>query len=282
MDFSATAKADWFLFGKVQVQKQANNNIEHKGALEMKTKVDLSGLIAEREAKVFGMRPKSGKLGLLICQPDDNTKRYVKAKTKDFPKMGHAVITKEILTDSFEDNYNALKWLMEHCDSVVIQEPHPHSARLNKVLQAEERGNPFKKGLDIENYAAYNPTTLSVLQILDYYKCTHNETIAVLGAGFFGRDISRALIENKYTVLSCNSRTQSGLALRDMADYTVLVYGNGTLKPIWNESIIDVSFNIEHIPDCKYEYTPIVGGTGRLTTLNLLESFNRIMGEAND
>ncbi len=243
------------------------------------TKIDLSQLIEETRKEIYKMDANCGTIGAIVMNPDSNTERYLKAKFKEFTDYGHEVNVVRMSNDAtLKENIIALDELMQVCQAVLVQEPHPFSDELNEYITHynKERGEKYHC-YDIEKYGDYDPTSQSVVEILDYLGASGDETIAVLGAGMFGRNIVNALMKEKFSVISCNSRTQEYEMLRNIADYTVLAFGKGELEPIYNEKIIDVSFNISHDDTIKYDYTPLVGGTGKMTTLCLLKKFNEIM-----
>ena len=235
----------------------------------MRKDVILTDLIKKKEEQ-SRIVTKHGTLGVFQCGGDANTDRYVRAKTREFIKNGHNVIIKNIPKESTEEDavIEFLK-LQESCDYIVLQEPNVHLSRLSQLL------DPAK---DIESLGI-DPTTQSVLDVLDYMDISRNSIISVCGQGAFGRRITDAIMKRGNTVFSMNSRTPNQIELRAISEMTVVVFGKGAFKPFDSEKIIDVSFNIED-SDTSVDFysTPMIGGTGRLTTLNLLIKFNKLIG----
>ncbi|MGL5692331.1 MAG: tetrahydrofolate dehydrogenase/cyclohydrolase catalytic domain-containing protein [Bacteroidales bacterium] len=236
----------------------------------MRKDIILKSLIRVKE-ELSTKVEKHGTLGVFQCGGDANTDRYVRAKTKEFIKNGHTVHTVKLSEETTEEEavIQFLK-LQESCDYIVLQEPNIHLEKLTSLLDRDK---------DIESIGV-DPTTQSVLDILDYMDISRNSIISVCGQGAFGRRIVDSIMKRGNTVFSLNSRTECQVEFRACSDMTVLVFGKGTFKPIPSERIIDVSFNIEDEDSVYNDFyaTPMIGGTGRLTTLNLLIKFNELMG----
>ena len=235
----------------------------------MRKDVILTDLIKKKEEQ-SRIVTKHGTLGVFQCGGDANTDRYVRAKTKEFIKNGHIVHTVKLSEDcSEEDAVVSFLKLQEECDYIVLQEPNTHLEKLTSLLDPEK--NIESIGVD--------PTTQSVLDVLDYMDISRNSIISVCGQGAFGRRITDAIMKRGNTVFSMNSRTPNQIELRAISEMTVVVFGKGAFKPFDSEKIIDVSFNIED-SDTSVDFysTPMIGGTGRLTTLNLLIKFNKLIG----
>ncbi|MGL6130454.1 MAG: hypothetical protein ACRCZ9_02415 [Fusobacteriaceae bacterium] len=237
------------------------------------TKINLKELIEAKRKSISSQSKNIGTISALVMNGDLNTERYILAKMKEFTDYGHEVIISRLDSDStLLDNYAEIDRLIKISDAILIQEPHPFSKELNNHISKTNEAC-----VDIEKYGKHDPTTESVLDILDFLEVSKDSSVSVLGGGKFGQQISKALLERRNTVFSCNSRTIDQEMIRNISDYTVLAYGSGWFDPIYAEKIIDVSFNINHDDTIMYEYTPMVGGTGKITTLNLLIKFNTIM-----
>lgn len=232
---------------------------------------------------------------LLIIQVGDNpaSNSYIKGKMKDCEEVGIDVhLIKEEAKWFREEgvfDYNNFSYMISNADGVILQLPVEdknlehmiiNSIRLYQDVDGFQLGSPFK------------PCTPA--GIIDYLENGLHENLAgkvitVVGKGpLVGGPIVPMLMEKGATVISCNSKTKNLHQMIYMADIVISAVGKAnivTLNDIkGGQIIIDAGTtrdeNNKLCGDADKEIydrgcvqiTPVPGGVGLLTRLQLLDN----------
>lgn len=274
------------------------------------------GCLKEKIKEYVDLRKKSLKesfsslkedvsLGILSVNQDIAGQSYVKSKMDLARELG--VITKVVSYDStgFFGIRNDLEKLSKECSGVILQLPCLDSDQDAQLLKAipenkdVDRLTLKAKGRLIANSWSEGPATAEgIFNFLAYIdnSCWNKEgkVAVVIGRGqLVGDPVARMLRDREnMTVVHCHSKTSREnlnkfLAMADIVVVAANTYlGEAkefTFKP--NSYIFDCGLFgekgnrygcISNYPD-NVNWTPPIGGVGKLTTINLFTTLYRLM-----
>lgn len=238
-------------------------------------------------------------LGLTVIQVGDNASSniYIKQKRKmaeflgfnfNHIKLEDDVTLEEILKIIDELNND------EKVDGILVQMPVPEHLD-SKVIQ--NAINPLK---DVDGLTDINMgklvhkkeclvpcTALGIMELLNYYNIsvTSKNVVVVGRSDLVGRPVAELLINSSATVTLCHSKTKDLASITRGADILIVAVGKSRLitKDMVKDGavVIDVGINkledgslcgdvnFENVKDkCSY-ITPVPGGVGQMTVLEL-------------
>lgn len=253
----------------------------------------------------FSSLKEDASLGILSVNQDIAGQSYVKSKMDLARELG--VITKVVSYDStgFFGIRNDLEKLSKECSGVILQLPCLDSDQDAQLLKAipenkdVDRLTPEAKGRLITNSWSEGPATaegiFDFLTYLEDYSWNKSDKVAVvIGRGqLVGDPIARILRDREnMTIIHCHSKTSREnlnkfLAMADVVVVAANTYlGEAkefTFKP--NSYIFDCGLFgekgnrygcISNYPD-NVNWTPPIGGVGKLTTISLFATLYRLM-----
>lgn len=253
----------------------------------------------------FSSLKEDASLGILSINQDIAGQSYVKSKMDLARELG--VITKVVSYDStsFFGIRDDLEKLSKECSGVILQLPCLDSDQDAQLLKAipenkdVDRLTLEAKGKLIANSWSEGPATAEgIFDFLNYvedYSSNKSDKVAVvIGRGqLVGDPIARILRDREnMTVVHCHSKTSREnlnkfLAMADVVVVAANTYlGEAkefTFKP--NSYIFDCGLFgekgnrygcISNYPD-NVNWTPPIGGVGKLTTISLFATLYRLM-----
>ncbi|MCS7249491.1 MAG: bifunctional 5,10-methylenetetrahydrofolate dehydrogenase/5,10-methenyltetrahydrofolate cyclohydrolase [candidate division WOR-3 bacterium] len=249
------------------------------------------------------------KISFLIIQigKDESTEVYVRQKIKKSEKLGFSPIYKNFDENSKEEEIiNFIKEEQKKSDiyGVICEQPIPKKYNSLKIIESIDKEKdidcltPYNLGrLVWDNPIFYPATPKAVVDLLENYEIsTEGKRVLIISRSIIiGKPLLLILLrKNKIgdaTVIVAHSKTKELKELTKIADIIVTAVGKPNfLKAdmVKEESvIIDCGINVIEkegksliVGDACYEellnkvkaITPVPGGVGVLTTINLLEN----------
>jgi methylenetetrahydrofolate dehydrogenase (NADP+) / methenyltetrahydrofolate cyclohydrolase len=256
---------------------------------------------AELEIKSFD---KSCMVAIIQVGNREESNRYVRNKIKDCTEVGiktkHIMLSDKISEgDLIEEVYR--QNLDDEVCGIIVQLPLPEHINEKTIcskIAAEKDIDGFRPD------SPYQPCTPKavvriIYEILNQTRFSavnglRGRTVTIIGSGNVGKPLANLLIEEKATVIACNSSTKDIKKFTRCSDVVVSCVGKpNTVTPDMvhaNCVVIDVgiSFNSEGkmvgdvSPDCAelcIAQTPVPGGVGLITRAmfirNAIEAYRR-------
>lgn len=259
-----------------------------------------------RDNKKIELKKRIAKLGLVkfviiqVGNRADST-TYIKNKIKLAQELGIIANLISFDNDVLESIViDKIKELNNNDDvhGMIVQLPLPSELNSNLILS---NINP-KKDIDglhpesIGNLYYDRPgfvpcTTRGIKDIFDYYNINlEGKNVVVAGcSNLVGKNVAMIMMNAGATVTSCNSKTKNIKKYIDEADIFISAIGEGKFfnDKYFTQSkelvIIDVGINFidskivgdidfKRVCDKVKLITPVPGGVGLLTTINLMEN----------
>ena len=226
---------------------------------------------------------------------------YVNNKIKVGTDLG-IVVEKEKL--SSEETTQSLKEKLDilnndkNIDGIIVQTPLPPNVDksiFNYVNKNKDVDclNEENLGKLIKNVCEIMPCTAKgVIDIINYFTPTISGlTVCMIGRSeLVGKPLINYFVNQQATVISCNSKTKNIKELIKNSDIIVIAIGQ---KEFFDETyfsenqlIIDVGINVEDnklYGDVKKNLkiknsfiTPVPGGVGRLTVINIFDNLIKL------
>ena len=246
--------------------------------------------VIKKEVSTFNRKPK---LSVIQIGDDKASSSYVKSKKKLCEEIGiifehvhikdyENISTQDIMVEIFKANTNS--------DGVILQLPIPDKydvEKLQKYISLETDVDGFLTD------SIFTPCTpKGILDWLDYNKYNlEGKYVTVIGRSkIVGKPLVNLLIDRGATVTCCNSKTKDLRKHTCNADVVVSAVGEAKFLDSSyftnTELVIDVGINRNEngklCGDVDYQdvtskleniyVTPTPNGTGRLTTLSLIEN----------
>lgn len=238
-------------------------------------------------------------LGLTVIQVGDNASSniYIKQKRKMAEFLGfnfnHIKLEDDVTLEGILRIIDELN-NDEKVDGILVQMPVPEHLD-SKVIQ--NAINPLK---DVDGLTDINMgklvhkkeclvpcTALGIMELLNYYNIsvTSKNVVVVGRSDLVGRPVAELLINSSATVTLCHSKTKDLASITRGADILIVAVGKSRLitKDMVKDGavVIDVGINkledgslcgdvnFENVKDkCSY-ITPVPGGVGQMTVLEL-------------
>ena len=133
--------------------------------------------------RVLGLKERPV-LGIVVCNPNFETKKYLALKEKKASEIGIEVIIEELPEDATEDDFEkAIEDLSMKSDGVILQLPLPTHIEIERLLATI----PTSKDVDVLNpntSGMLSPVVLAIKLILEHYRQgVQDKDVVVVGQG---------------------------------------------------------------------------------------------------
>lgn len=250
-----------------------------------------------KRIKEYGTNPS-----LLIVSnnvdKDSPSAKYINAKRKLATELGIECIKLDFTNSTPEKISDVIKMWDKACNGIIFQLPSGFNDVETQIIIDSI---PYEANVDGFEQTDKNPlydacTPMGIIDFIEYYyqqkndsKGLNGKNVVLLGRGkTVGRPLSKMLINRDCTLTVCNSHSKPMDVIQAINKADVIIsaigrpnyFGSSYLKEgaliidagitiIDGKQVGDFSHkgNLDHI-----DYTPWVGGVGRLTTISLMQN----------
>lgn len=230
---------------------------------------------------------------------DSPSAKYINAKRKLAIELGIEYIELDFQNSNAEKISDVIKTWNNACNGIIFQLPSGFCAaddqKIIDSIPYEANIDGFEQTDKKPLYSACTP--MGIIDFINYYYFTlkndtkglNGKNVVLLGRGkTVGRPLIKMLIDNNCTLTVCHSRSKITDIMTALKNADIVISAIGIPEYFKHDElkngalIIDAGITIvdgKQVGDFSHEgnldnidYTPWVGGVGRLTTISLMRN----------